>query len=143
MHRRYVFTLIVALLLVIVGVLLAQDDQGNVNDPGFNPRANACYTGGSLAGKCHTTDADRNGVIDERDIEYMWTCGWYLIRVEFKQLPPSAAPTGCNIVFPTPIPPALVLPRATAAVPTVTPSPEPTDDDDCNQDDCDRPPLDQ
>jgi hypothetical protein len=52
-------------------VLLAQnnaDDKGIVNDPATNPRANACFTGGSLFGKC--------------DADWKWVCGWGIIRVE-------------------------------------------------------------
>lgn len=86
---------VISLVLVFIGVLMAQDDQGDPNDPGVNDRANACYTGGSLAGKCHTTDADRDGDVDQLDVDFMWWCGWYLIRVEYKQLAPSAAPEGC------------------------------------------------
>jgi hypothetical protein len=82
--------------MVVVGALMAQDDRGNVNDPGFNERANACFAGGSLEGKCHTTDADFDGDIDDLDIEYMWWCGWYKIRVEFRHIPRSAAPEGCQ-----------------------------------------------
>ncbi len=95
MRHRWFFVLF-AVLVVVVGALVAQDDRGNINDPGFNERANACFAGGSLEGKCHTTDADFDGDIDDLDIEYMWWCGWYLIRVEFKQIPPFAAPEGCQ-----------------------------------------------
>lgn len=93
-HRWYLA--LISVFVVVVGALMAQDDRGNVNDPGFNERANACFAGGSLEGKCHTTDADFDGDIDDLDIEYMWWCGWYLIRVESKQIPPSAAPEGCQ-----------------------------------------------
>lgn len=46
------------------------DSNGNpwVNDPAVNPDANACYEGGSRAGKCYS-DSD-------------WACGWYYIRWE-------------------------------------------------------------
>ena len=116
----------VSVLLVMVGVLAAQDDQGKVNDPGANERANACFAGGSLEGKCHTTDADRDGGIDQLDVEFMWWCGWYLIRVEYKQIPPSAAPEGC---FFEQAPP----PQSTAAAAPA----DPVDEDECeDEDDC-------
>jgi hypothetical protein len=108
---------VATLILVVVGAIMAQDDQGQVNDPGFNERANACFAGGSLEGKCHTTDADRDGDIDQLDVEFMWWCGWYLIRVEYKQLPMSAAPEGCYF---EPAPP-----------PTPTAAPADDDIDDC------------
>jgi hypothetical protein len=52
----------------IVGIQ-AQDDEGNVNDPNDNGRANACYEGGSMAGQCDTPEE--------------WEAGWYLIRFEY------------------------------------------------------------
>lgn len=116
------FVLLASLVLVAIGAVMAQDDTGKVNDPGFNERANACFAGGSLEGKCHTTDADRDNDIDQLDIDFMWWCGWYIIRVEYKQLPASVVPDGCYF---EPAPP----PTPTAA-PTETPI-----DDDC-------PPLD-
>lgn len=99
---KYRWLAVVAVLVVFVGALLAQDDEGNVNDPGFNPRANACFAGGSLEGKCHTTDADFDGDIDDLDIAFMWWCGWFKIRVEYRHIPPAAAPAGCHAVLTTP-----------------------------------------
>jgi hypothetical protein len=119
----------ISVLLVMVGVLAAQDDQGKVNDPGPNERANACFAGGSLEGKCHTTDADRDGDIDQLDVEFMWWCGWYLIRVEYKHIPPSAAPEGC---FFEPAPP----PQSTAAAAPIDDDDECEDEDDCCFDEC-------
>lgn len=69
--RHHWYLAFVAVFVVVVGALMAQDDRGNVNDPGFNERANACFAGGSLEGKCHTTDADFDGDIDDLDIAYM------------------------------------------------------------------------
>ncbi len=40
------FVLLASLVLVAIGAVMAQDDAGKVNDPGFNERANACFTGG-------------------------------------------------------------------------------------------------
>jgi len=66
------------LMLVLVLLLLTNltvfadtgvDDQGNPNDPNVNDRANACFEGGSMAGRC--------------EIELHWTAGWYLIRYEY------------------------------------------------------------
>jgi hypothetical protein len=69
MLRRLVLTLLA--ITVMSGVVMAQsglDDEGNPNDPRMNERANACYDGGSLAGKC--------------DTQVEWDAGWYLIRYQ-------------------------------------------------------------
>jgi hypothetical protein len=58
------------------------DDRGNPNDPATNPRANACFVGGSLEGKCSSTDVDGDGAISLSDISWMWEAGWYLIRYQ-------------------------------------------------------------
>ena len=58
-------SLMIAAQVLTVGV----DDRGNPNDPRVNERANACFEGGSMAGKCH---ADNE-----------WEAGWYLIRFEW------------------------------------------------------------
>jgi hypothetical protein len=87
--------LTILLSLWLAGVSLAQDDQGNPNDPTVNERANACFAGGSLEGKCHTTDADANGVIDDLDVAFMWWCGWYIIRAEQGLLRAEDTPEGC------------------------------------------------
>jgi hypothetical protein len=119
--------MIAALILVVIGAVMAQDDEGNPNDPGMNERANACYTGGSLEGKCHTTDADRDGDIDQQDVDFMWWCGWYLIRVEYKQLSPAGAPEGCYFEpAPPPMPTAMPTDDDTEECP-------PFDDDDYDE----------
>ena len=61
--------LIILITVISSSFTLAQDDQGNVNDPNINDRANACYEDGSLAGKCSDPAS--------------WTAGWYLIRYEY------------------------------------------------------------
>src|SRR3972149_1802632 len=103
------------LLLTIISVLLLAgavvfaagfDDRGNPNDPATNERANACYEGGSLAGKCGATDADRDGRIEEWEIEWMWTCGWYLIRFESGMLIRAEVPYTCQALLPLVVIPA-------------------------------------
>jgi hypothetical protein len=59
---------IVLISILMVSAEVGKDDRGNPNDPAVNERANACYEGASLAGKC--------------DTEEMWVAGWYLIRFE-------------------------------------------------------------
>lgn len=94
------FIRLLGFMMVVVSVWFAggsfaQDDQGNPNDPALNERANACFAGGSLEGKCHTTDADANGVIDDLDVAFMWWCGWYIIRAEQGLLRAEDTPEGC------------------------------------------------
>ena len=62
-------TLCVLLLLSLMAVLAATDSE-TPNDPRVNPDANACYTGGSMAGKCKLDDA-------------LWIAGWYAIRFDY------------------------------------------------------------
>ena len=56
------------LLLTLVAALAAPHSE-TPNDPRVNPDANACYNGGSMAGKCKLDDE-------------LWIAGWYEIRLE-------------------------------------------------------------
>jgi hypothetical protein len=71
--KRLVFFLMgIIVCLIVAGIVLAipgYDDRGVVNDPNVNERANACYEGSSLEGKC--------------DTQVMWDAGWYLIRYQY------------------------------------------------------------
>ena len=76
MNKRLLVWLAMIALLLLVGVSMALaqsgesvDDQGNVNDPNDNERANACYDGGTWEGKCDTL--------------YMWMGGWYRIKLDY------------------------------------------------------------
>lgn len=99
--------LVVSLLLpaLFIRAAVGVDDRGNPNDPAVNPRANACYTGGSLEGKCHT--------------EVEWVAGWYLIRFESGILSRDEVPEDYQWVLPD-VP---VLNSAPAPTATVTPKP--------------------
>jgi len=113
--NRWLFVLTLILMISSL-IILAQED----NDPATNPDANACYAGGSLAGTCSTTDVNKNGVIDDGDIEWMWTCGWYLIRAEQGMISADDLhPEGCNL------PPEIVIHKIKEPVPTPTPTIEP------------------
>ena len=102
--KSLVIGMILLLLLVTGAVALAQDEGGS-NDPATDPNANACYTGGSLEGKCGTSDLDHDGVVEDWEVNLMWTCGWYLIRYEHYGIPRSAVPQDCEFLLP-PIPEA-------------------------------------
>jgi hypothetical protein len=90
MKKSYLIGLLFVLLVAMSGIaLLAQstvDDRGNANDPVTNPRANACYAGGSLAGKC--------------DAEWKWVCGWGIIRVEEGLLNRAVLASECQALMP-------------------------------------------
>jgi hypothetical protein len=102
MKRLWVYAQLIAILLAALagGIVMGdpgRDDAGNSNDPTVNERANACYEGGSMAGKC-------------LDDEVLWIAGWYRIRFDYGLLslenipdwlawvlPPDSAPSTCTI----------------------------------------------
>ena len=67
--KKALYLIVVLLLAIFTVSAEGVDDQGNVNDPTVNDRANDCYEGGVLEGRCET-DLD-------------WIAGWYLIRYRF------------------------------------------------------------
>lgn len=126
--RRTVLFLIASLaLLISLAAALAATHSETPNDPRINPDANACYTGGSMAGKCKLDDE-------------LWIAGWYEIRLEYgligrDQVPdqykwllppestsPISNPTDEPRAFPTSPPkPPTVTPAPTATVTPVGP----------------------
>lgn len=113
MKKSYVIGLFFVFLLAMSSLMLmAQngvDDTGIDNDPATNPRANACYTGGSLAGQCNA--------------EWKWVCGWGIIRVEEGLLNRANLATECQGLMPAPEP--TYTPQANTKI-TSTPIPTPT-----------------
>lgn len=80
---RY-FALFMALGLIgFISLADGVDDRGVANNPLTNERANACYDGGGMAGKCET--------------ELAWVCGWYVIRVEAGLVAAHLAPDACAV----------------------------------------------
>lgn len=73
-------TLVMVCLLLLISLLAAPaalaDDSGEAVP--LDPEANACFDGGTLAGKCDTED--------------MWVAGWLLVRVEYGVLDPHDVP---------------------------------------------------
>ena len=89
--------------LIITGLVLllsafanfAQtDDAGNPNDPDLNPNANACFEGGTMAGKCNQ-DIDGDGLVEDYEINWAWECGWYAIRYDAGIFAPEDIPARC------------------------------------------------
>jgi hypothetical protein len=68
--KRVVLAIVSLVLLASLVVALAATHSETPNDPHLNPDANACYTGGSMAGKCKLDDQ-------------LWIAGWYAIRFEY------------------------------------------------------------
>lgn len=95
--RNLIIALLVLLSLALVVTASGIDDEGNANDPNLNNRANACFEGGSLEGRCDTVDIDENGTVDEWEIEWHYVCGWYLIRYENGLIGQDNLPDGCQI----------------------------------------------
>lgn len=112
MSSRFALFIIIALLSAGMLTALAQDDQGNPNDPAINDRANACFEGGSLEGRCYQ-DFNADGIIDDGEIWWAWNCGWYLIRYEHGML---ELPDWCEDILHVPAPPPTPTPTM---VPTI------------------------
>ncbi len=89
--RRSLLGIIVGIILAVPFLLIqavdSVDDRGNPNDPAVNERANACYTGAALEGKCHTEDG--------------WIAGWYLIRFQYGIFTSDDVPEEYRWVLPT------------------------------------------
>lgn len=84
---KSLFKLLILSMSLLVGMTVSAQEikivPGGNNDPRFNVEANACYWGGTLAGKCDTTDVNEDKVIDKYDRDWMWLAGWHLIRYEY------------------------------------------------------------
>lgn len=72
--KIYVLLLLtVPLFVLTVAISIAQSTEQAENE---------CYEGGSLDGLCSVTDVDRDGDVDQFDIDWMYTCGYYLSQVD-------------------------------------------------------------
>ncbi|MBN8594949.1 MAG: hypothetical protein J0M33_24565 [Anaerolineae bacterium] len=86
MTKRHLAIFMVFVTLLSVLHVLAADEVPS-NDPTVNENANACYEGGSMAGKCG-------------DDIVLWQAGWYLIRFEAGIYTRETFPTGFAWVLP-------------------------------------------
>lgn len=112
--RRVMLPIIIVFGLVLLGIIALAQGVDRSNEP------NACFDGGSMAGKCETMQA--------------WICGWYVYRYEqgvfgadkvLAECLPLIGITG--MVTATPVPPLYTeTPTNTATsvplVPTETPT---------------------
>ncbi len=89
--KRAIFGMILVVVLAMPLLFIqageSVDDRGNPNDPAVNERANACYAGAALEGKCHTEDE--------------WIAGWYLIRFQYGIFSRDDVPEQYQWVLPT------------------------------------------
>lgn len=67
------FLLSIAIFLVLSVAVMAQNTDQNENE---------CFEGGALFGHCSNTDVDMDGEVSEYDIDWMFTCGFYLTLVD-------------------------------------------------------------
>ena len=92
------FFAIISILLLALTATVGSIAQ-TTNNPNDNNDANACFEGGTLAGVCDRTDADRDIDVDQQDKDWLWTCGWYLIRVEYGIFDSSVLDNICHDVI--------------------------------------------
>ncbi len=102
-----------SLMVLAISFLPIAAQESDYTPPPQTPADNECYDGGTLAGKCNTTDANGDGIISEGEQTYMWECGWALARYNRWIMPKDAVPERCYSFLPeTPQPnPALPIPR--------------------------------
>lgn len=81
--KIYLRVLILMGIMLFVIPALAADDAAD----------NACYEGGSMAGKCNLST--------EAETEWAWTCGWYIARAERSAIAPDAVPSWCRYQYQT------------------------------------------
>lgn len=82
MKNFYKLSFVVVSVMMLIVLSSISSFALTTNDPNDDPDANACYVGGSMYDTCNSMDADHDGDIDDNDKEWMWKCGYYLIRVE-------------------------------------------------------------
>src|SRR5436189_5539374 len=92
--------LILALILVLGALAVYAADD---NDSNSNPNANACFEGGSMAGKCNV-DRSEERRVGKVGVNWAWECGWYMIRYDVGLF--SEVPGRCKTLIPAEVPAA-------------------------------------
>lgn len=77
-------------LVLLLAVSLMAVAQGTTAE---SPEDNACYTGGSLEGKCDWPT--------EKEDEWAWDCGWYIARYDTGVFTLGQIPEWCNYFIAT------------------------------------------
>jgi hypothetical protein len=79
-HTKLIFIFII---FIITASVFAQTDT-----PSERPQDNACYTGGTMEGKCNLPT--------EAETLWAWMCGWYIARMETGLIPVDNVPDWCS-----------------------------------------------
>lgn len=87
------------IILLFVANSLTQENTDSSNHPDNNEDANACYEGGTMAGRCND-DSNGDGIVSQEEIDWAWRCGWYLIRYETGIYERDELPADCIILLP-------------------------------------------
>lgn len=112
--KARLFALFFVLSFVIIATpIMAQDFPGAGSTCTTNPKDgsglpvcgsshdNACYTGGSMAGRCDN-GFHADGSVTPAEIDWAWRCGWYVARYSDGTIPRSRVPSDCGSVLPGP-----------------------------------------
>jgi len=98
---KIIFYLLI-ILFVLPLTVLAQDNT--YNPAPESPQDNECFAGGTMEGKCSSTDIDGNGLIEDWEMNWHWECGWYLARFNNGVFSRSDIPRRCRSLLPPPQP---------------------------------------
>ena len=110
MMKRHVLLISAAfVVLLTLAAVLDVTHSETPNDPRVNPDANACYTGGSMAGKC------------KMDGE-LWIAGWYEIRLEYGLITKKQIPDAYKWLIPPESNNPTDVPRSVSTAPTPAPT---------------------
>lgn len=115
MKRNLLFVVVVIGVFIGLNVALTAAFSETPNDPTINPDANACYTGGSMAGTCNT--------------DYLWIAGWYAIRLKWNVITVGQVPDAYKWLIPLvpqPTEEPRIYPTNPPSAPTITPNPTST-----------------
>ena len=84
-----------ALILVLIFVLSSLAVSAQLDED-----ANACAEGGSMEGKCNV-DFNGDGEINDYEVTWAWTCGWYIIRYDAGIFSRAQVPVFCSSLLPS------------------------------------------